>query len=85
MGLPQGASSNWRSGMQTIIGDGSPGIEELTSLIFGLWPLIGFGVIVFLVVGIIRARRKANWKFFTQTRARWKADRNRDVGDPGQL
>jgi len=70
--------------MQTIIGDGGPRIKELTSLVFGLWPLIGFGVAVFLVVGIIRARRKANWKFFTQTRARWKADRNKDVGDPGQ-
>jgi hypothetical protein len=70
--------------MQTIIGDDGPRIKDLASLVFGLWPLIGFGVAVFLVVGIIRARRKANWKFFTHTRARWKADRNRDVGDPGQ-
>ena len=56
-----------------MIGDG---LQELSSLVFGLWPLIGFAVFIFLVVGMIRARRKANWKFFTRTRARWKADRN---------
>ena len=59
-----------------MIGDGRPGIQELSSLVFGLWPLIGLAVFIFLVVGMIRARRKANWKFFTRTRARWKAERN---------
>src|SRR5947209_2298190 len=65
--------------------DSYRGIEHIGALIFGLWPLIAFAAIVCVLVGLIRARRNANWKAFNLTRARWKADRDDDFGTQAGL